>query len=116
MGWKAQGLPPMDIGIGINTGEMSAGTMGSNSIMAYTVMGDSVNLGSRLEGINKKYHTHIIISEFTRTCLGPQFVVREVDRVKVKGKNLPVKIFEVVGKGKFDPIKAQVKLALMPSA
>jgi len=96
--WRSKGLPPMDIGIGVNSGEMSVGNMGSTRIMAYTVMGDNVNLGSRLESINKKYHTHIIISETTRSALGPEYIVRELDRVKVKGKNKPVTIFEVVGK------------------
>lgn len=105
MAWKAQGLPPIDIGIGINTGEMSVGNMGSKRIMAYTVMGDSVNLGSRLEGINKKYHTHIIISEYTRAVISADYIVREVDRVRVKGKNLPVTIYEVVAKGSVDASK-----------
>ncbi len=99
VGWIAAGVPPVDIGIGINTGEMSVGNMGSTRIFSYTVMGDSVNLGSRLEGINKEYGTHIIVSEFTRARLPSEYVVRELDRVKVKGKKLPVTIFEVMGKG-----------------
>ncbi|MBS1986095.1 MAG: adenylate/guanylate cyclase domain-containing protein [Bdellovibrionales bacterium] len=105
--WATRGLPPIDIGIGINTGDMSVGNMGSSKIFSYTVMGDSVNLGSRLEGINKEYGTNIIVSEFTRKHLGPEFVCRELDRVKVKGKKLPVTIFEVMGKGSL-PEKQQI--------
>jgi adenylate cyclase len=97
--WRAQGLPEVDIGIGVNTGDMSVGNMGSNRIFAYTVMGDAVNLGSRIEGINKEYKTRLIVSEFTRKYLGPDYVCRELDRVKVKGKVLPVTIFEVMAKG-----------------
>ena len=96
--WKARNLK-VDIGIGMNTGEMSVGNMGSSRIFSYTVMGDAVNLGSRIEGINKEYKTNIIVSEFTRKYLGPEYVLRELDRVKVKGKLLPVTIFEVMGKG-----------------
>ena len=106
--WESRGLPPIDIGIGINTGEMSVGNMGSSKIFSYTVMGDSVNLGSRLEGINKEYGTNIIVSEFTRAQLPPEYLCRELDRVKVKGKKLPVTIFEVMGKGDL-PVKKRIQ-------
>lgn len=97
--FEAQGLPYIDIGIGINTGAMSVGNMGSNIVQNYTVMGDSVNLAARLEGINKEYGTRIIISEFTHKELDNTFICREVDRVKVKGKLEPVRIFELVCEG-----------------
>ncbi len=93
----AKGLPTIDIGIGLNTGDMSVGNMGSNTVRSYTVMGDSVNLGSRLEGINKEYGTRIIVSEFTKSRIEKSFVTREVDWVRVKGKVQPVRIFELIG-------------------
>ncbi len=95
--FRAQGLPDIDIGIGINTGDMSVGNMGSDIVRSYTVMGDSVNLGSRLEGINKEYGTHIIISQFTFDEVKSEFTCREIDWVRVKGKKEPVRIFELVG-------------------
>jgi adenylate cyclase len=98
--FKAKGLPEIDIGIGINTSDMSVGNMGSNTVRSYTVMGDGVNLGSRLEGINKEYGTRIIISEFTYADVKDSFTAREVDWVRVKGKNEPVRIYELICEGK----------------
>jgi adenylate cyclase len=97
--FEAQGLPHIDIGIGINTGAMSVGNMGSNIVQNYTVMGDSVNLAARLEGINKEYGTRIIISQFTYEEIKGSFIAREVDRVRVKGKLEPVRIYELVCEG-----------------
>lgn len=109
--FEAQGLPHIDIGIGINTGAMSVGNMGSNIVQNYTVMGDSVNLAARLEGINKEYGTRIIISEFTHQEIGDAFVCREVDRVRVKGKLEPVRIFELVCEG--EPTDTVRKLMML---
>lgn len=95
--YRKQGLPEIDVGIGLNTGEMSVGNMGSETVRSYTVMGDAVNLGARLEGINKQYGTRIIISEFTYEDVKNDFICREIDWVKVKGKLEPVKIYEVAG-------------------
>jgi len=93
--WQSQGRPTLDIGIGINTGDMVAGNIGSDTIMSYTVIGDAVNLGARLESLNKDYGTRIIISEATRTRLKGRYDIHPLGDVIVKGKSKPVAIFEV---------------------
>jgi adenylate cyclase len=93
--WEAQGKPTLDVGIGINTGDMVAGNIGSDSIMSYTVIGDAVNLGARLESLNKEYGTRIIISEATRDQLKGRYDIHPLGDVVVKGKSKPVAIFEV---------------------
>ncbi len=82
--------------IGINSGNMIVGNMGSRNVFDYTVMGDSVNLASRLEGANKVYGTNIMISEETNKLVKEEFITRELDLIRVKGRQQPVKVFELI--------------------
>jgi adenylate cyclase len=94
--WQQQNKEMIRIGIGINTGPMIVGFVGSTSRMDYTLMGDMVNLGARLEGTNKIYSTSIIISEFTYEEVKDQVIARELDLIRVKGKEKPVTIYELI--------------------
>lgn len=94
--WKKEGKDELESRVGVNTGEMIVGNMGSQKVFDYTVMGDAVNLSSRLEGANKSYGTRIMIGYQTYLDVKNDFVTRPLDFLRVKGKNEPVEVFELV--------------------
>jgi adenylate cyclase len=95
--WTREGKPALEVRIGVNTGTMIVGNMGGQDRFDYTVIGDSVNLASRLEGANKQYGSNIMISDFTYQHVKDRVMVRELDLIQVKGKNEPVKVWELLG-------------------
>jgi len=106
-GWAERGMAQLDIGVGINSGDMIAGNIGSSAIMSYTVIGDNVNLGSRLESLNKDYKTRIIISDATRSRLTNPYDLQPLGSVTVKGKSKAVAIYEIRVPAPFAAIKEQ---------
>jgi len=94
--WNKEGIPDFDIGIGLNSGDAIIGNMGSSNRFDYTAMGDSVNLASRMEGLNKIYGTNIIITENIYKRIRNKFETRKLDSVRVKGKNKPIFIYELI--------------------
>jgi adenylate cyclase len=95
--WRAEGRPVLDIGVGLCTGVASVGNMGSELRYGYTALGDTVNLSSRIEGLNKDYGTHILLSDTTYAAVeDPLLVFRELDLIRVKGKLQPVTLYELV--------------------
>jgi adenylate cyclase len=95
--WRRVGTPALHMRIGVNTGAAVAGNMGTDEIFNYTILGDCVNLASRLEGVNKQYATRTIVGEDTWTRVQHEFETRELDWIRVKGKARPVAIYELLG-------------------
>jgi adenylate cyclase len=108
----SEGLPPLSVRMGLNTGPAVVGNMGGRTRFNYTAMGDTVNLASRLEGANKAYGTGIMISEETRRQAGSAVVARELDLLRVKGKTEPIRVFELVGRSGEVPAEMEDLLAL----
>ena len=96
--WKKEGRPELSARCGLNTGTVIVGNMGGKDRFDYTVIGDSVNLASRLEGANKQYESFIMISEFTHRLVKNNVQVRELDMIQVKGKTEPVTVYELLGR------------------
>jgi adenylate cyclase len=110
--FEARGLPPMATRIGVNTGECVVGNIGAPTRFGYTGVGDAVNTSARLEGLNKAYRTEILLGEATVAQIGDAFVVRELDRVRLKGKGLPITVYELVAEvGECDESSEQLLAA-----
>jgi len=105
--WIKEGRPPLSVRMGINTGIVIVGNMGGRDRFDYTVIGDSVNLASRLEGANKQYKSNIMISDFTYTHVKNKVIVRELDLIQVKGKTEPVKVYELLGTAEMEMTENQ---------
>ncbi len=114
--WVAEGRKRISIGVGLNTGPVNVGNMGSDKRLAWTVMGDNVNLASRLEGMSKEYRCSVVISENTYRQVSSQFACRELDKIRVKGKTQPVTIYELVAtiedRSRFEPLLSRFNEAL----
>jgi len=108
--WERRGLPKLQVRIGIQTGPVVVGNIGSDVQMNYTVIGDTANTASRLEGANKAYGTCILIGECTRIAAGDTIVAREIDRITVMGKSRGIRIYELLG------LKGELRAEILEAA
>lgn len=111
--WIKKGLPPIKNRIGVNTGKVVFGNIGSDIRYDYTGIGDAMNLSSRLEGANKQYGTYLMISEFTYEQAREHLIVRDLDFIIVKGKTKPVKVFELIARKSDTLPEAQIRMIEM---
>jgi adenylate cyclase len=109
--WKSRGMLELAFGIGINHGEVIVGNLGSSEKMELTVIGDPVNLASRLEGLTKEYHLDLLLGESVAPLVSDTYILRTVDSVQVKGKTKPVDVFTVIGDGAAQTVSTPLWLA-----
>jgi adenylate cyclase len=96
--FAARGWPHLDLGVGVNTGQMVVGNMGSKDRLIYTAVGDPVNVAARLEGLSKEYGVHVVVGEATVAAAPDAFVYRFLDLVAVKGRAEPLRCYEVMAR------------------
>jgi adenylate cyclase len=102
VGWREEGLPEIQVRIGINSGDAIVGNFGSSRRFSYTAVGDDVNLASRLEQLNNRYGSGVMVSAWTREAIGDEFLCREIDHTHVKGRAQPVTVYELLGRRRDD--------------
>src|SRR4029453_19268535 len=109
--FAARGWGDLDMGVGLNTGTTVVGNLGSRDRLAYTAVGDPVNVASRLEGLSKEYGVHVVIGEATRQAAADAFEYRFLDLVAVKGRAEPVRVYELLGRAGSAPPERHAMLA-----